>query len=61
MAEAFHVLPYSGGLFDQPAGAIFKMEAVLAASTQPQVASENLAEAKAKVEERLKDSGIRRS
>lgn len=33
MAEHFHVLPYGGGLFDQPGGVIFKMEAVLRADT----------------------------
>lgn len=59
MAEALHTLPYSGGLFDQPAGVIFKMEAVLAASAQPDTARENLEEAKAKVEERAR--GLRGS
>lgn len=58
MAEALHVLPYSGGLFDQPAGTIFKMEAVLIASTIPNTAQANLDEAKAKVEERAR--GVRR-
>jgi hypothetical protein len=55
IAEALHVLPYSGGLFDQPPGAIFKMEAILVASTQPATARDNRAAAEARIQERLKN------
>jgi len=58
MAEHFHTLPYEGGLFDQPAGVMFKMEAVLRADTTD-VRAENKAKALERVEEKAR--GIRRS
>lgn len=59
MAEALNALPYAGGLFDQPPGALFRMEAVLAASSQPDVAKANAEEAKRKVFERAaKEKGM---
>jgi len=53
IAEALHVLPYSGGLFDQPPGAVFKMEAILAAGQQPNIARNNKADAEERLANRL--------
>jgi hypothetical protein len=52
MVEHFHVLPYEGGLFDQPAGVMFKIEAVLRADTSSE-RDKNKAEAEDKVEARV--------
>lgn len=54
MAEHLHVLPYTGGLFDQPGGVIFKMEAVLRADTSD-VRAENKAEAEKRLDRRMKE------
>lgn len=53
-----HTLPYAGGLLEQPPGTIFRMEAVLAASSQPDTAKSNRAIAEQKAEEKAR--GIRR-
>lgn len=53
MCEALNTLPHSGGLFDQPAGVVFKMEAILAASGQPDKASQNLEDAKERLKKRF--------
>lgn len=53
MAEALHVLPRSGGLFDQDAGDVFRMEAVLLAKAQPETTSNNRANAEARLKKRL--------
>lgn len=58
MAEAMNALPYEGGLLQQPPGVLFRMEAVMAAGAQPDVAKANLENAKRKAEERAR--GIRR-
>jgi len=52
MAEHFHVLPYAGGLFDQPHGVMFKMEAVLRGDTTD-VREKNKIEAQQKVEAKI--------
>lgn len=49
MSEVLHVLPLAGGLFDQPAGYITRMEAVLRATAE----HETVADEKRKAEERL--------
>lgn len=54
MAEALHTLPYEGGLFDQPPGTVLRMEAILAASAQPETARMNEEEAKARLQARVK-------
>jgi len=65
MVEHFHVLPYEGGLFDQPAGVMFKIEAVLRADTSSE-RDKNKAEAEDKVEAQIaaqkgaEISGVRR-
>lgn len=65
MVEHFHVLPYDGGLFDQPAGVMFKIEAVLRADTT-QERDENKAKAESSVDAQVEAtkgaevSGIRR-
>jgi len=58
IAEALNALPYDGGLLDQPPGALFRMEAILAASSQPQTAEANKLEAQQKAERRAR--GVRR-
>lgn len=58
MAEAMSALPYEGGLFDQPPGVLFRMEAVMAAGAQPDVAKSNLEEAKRRAEDKAR--GVRR-
>jgi len=52
MAEALHVLPYSGGLLEQPAGALFKMEAILMVIGQDNSAEGNRADAEARLKAR---------
>jgi hypothetical protein len=49
-----HALPYAGGLFDQPPGTLFRMEAILAADSQPDTARTNKEEAEQRLEQRLK-------
>lgn len=62
MAEALHVLPLAGGLFDQPAGYVLRMEAVLRATAeQTTIPSENKAKAEERLAARLEEEhGIRR-
>lgn len=55
MAEALHVLPYSGGLLEQPVGALLRMEAILAASSQPMTAADNKEAAKQRLQKRLEN------
>lgn len=50
MSEAFHVLPLAGGLFDQPAGYVTRMESVLRATAEQEAVPSN----KQAAEERLK-------
>jgi hypothetical protein len=58
MAEAFHTLPYYGGLFDQPGEAIFRMEAVLDARAEKERTEMEKSEAKARLEEKVKSLGV---
>lgn len=51
MAEAFHVLPLAGGLFDQPASYITRMEYVLIATSEQAKAESSAQEAKDRVKE----------
>lgn len=58
MAKQFNALPYEGGLLEQPPGALFRMDAVMRASEQPEVAKVNRETAEQKVKEQI--SGVRR-
>jgi len=53
VAEALNALPYEGGLFDQPPGTLFRMEAVLAASSQPDTARASKEEADIRLTRRM--------
>jgi hypothetical protein len=55
MTEAFHVLPLAGGLFDQPAGYITRMEAVLRATIEQSEVDSKREAAKARAEARAKE------
>jgi len=52
MAERLHVLPYSGGLLEQPPRALFRMEAILAAQRTVDGASGNKQDAQNRLKER---------
>jgi hypothetical protein len=54
MAERLHVLPYSGGLLEQPPGALFKMEAILAAHSKVASAGQGREEAEERLDARMK-------
>ncbi len=60
MAEAFHALPLAGGLFDQPAGYMLRMEAVLRATAEQDQVSDNRDRAKEELREKLEENGTRR-
>lgn len=54
MAEALHVLPLAGGLFDQPAGYVTRMEAVLRATAEQEKVPARKKEAEERVAKRAR-------
>ena len=54
MAERLHVLPYSGGLLEQPSGALFKMEAILGAHSKVEGVNKSRQEAEERLDNRVK-------
>jgi len=54
MAEALHVLPLAGGLFDQPAGYITRIEAVLRATAEQEAVKTRKSKAEQRVAQRVK-------
>jgi hypothetical protein len=55
LCEAFHQLPYTGGLLEQPYTVVLKIEKVKLADVEVEEAEDKTSEAKAKAEERVKE------
>lgn len=60
MSEAFNALPLAGGLFDQPAGYITRMEAVMRATVEQSQVASNKQAAQERAEQRVRElDGVR--